>query len=101
MAIQRALKPLRRVKMKLLMKASLMAALAASVIPASSVTAGPRWYREVVYYGPRPAAPISPHQPPTTSRDIVGWDRYYCDGTVRSYGNVTGDFEQYEYGDCT
>ncbi len=87
--------------MKLFIKASLLAAVAVAMVPISSVSSGPRWYREIVYYGPLPAPPSSPHQPPSTTREIVGWDRYYCDGTVRSYGNVTGDSEQYEYGDCT
>lgn len=91
--------------MKRFAQVSLIAALALSSIPTVS-SAGPRFYRETVYYNTVYSAPPSPipHDPsPMPSegnRIAVGWDRYYCDGSVRSYGQQTGDFEDYEIGTC-
>lgn len=89
--------------MKRFVRASLIAALAISSIPAAS-TAAPRWYLERVYFGPEYGSGTSPFPGPgptpggTETRTIVGWTRYYCDGTYRSFGQETGEFEDYETG---
>lgn len=89
--------------MKRFAHVSLIVVLALSSIPAVS-TATPRFYRETIFYGtvyaPSPS-PFPEPSPITGNRVEVGWIRYYCDGTVRSFGTETGDFEDYEFGDCT
>ena len=84
--------------MKRFAQVSLIAFLALSSIPTVS-SAGPRFYRETIYYEYEYYA--SPdHSPQPGVRVEAGWDRYYCDGTVRSFGHQTGDFETYEIGTC-
>ncbi|PHY17260.1 hypothetical protein CSW59_19740 [Caulobacter sp. BP25] len=91
--------------MKRFVRASLIVALAISSIPALS-NAGPRFYRERIYYDMAYSPGTSPFPGPgptpggSSTRVEVGWDRYYCDGTVRSFGQQTGDFEDYEIGTC-
>ncbi len=84
--------------MKRFVRASLIVALAISSIPAVS-TALPRFYRETIYYEYLYEA--SPgHSPSTGERVEVGWDRYYCDGTVRSFGQRSGYSEDSVFGTC-
>ena len=91
--------------MKRFAQVSLIVVLALSSIPTVS-SAGPRFYRETIYYSTVYVPGTSPFPPPgptpwgTDQRVAVGWDRYYCDGSVRSYGQQTGDFEDYEIGTC-
>lgn len=84
--------------MKRLFQVSLIAALALSSIPMSS-NAGPRFYRETIYYNYEyfhtPGHGLQPGE-----RVEVGWVRYYCDGTIRSFGQETGEFEDFEFGTC-
>ncbi len=89
--------------MKHFIRASLIVALAISSIPAVS-TAGPRWYRETVFFNTVYTPGTSPFPGPgptpggTEHREMVGWIRYYCDGTLRQFGQETGEFEDYETG---
>lgn len=88
-------------------RTSLIVALAISSIPAVSA-AVPRFYRETIYYStvydqgtsPFPGSNPGPTPWGSETRVEVGWDRYYCDGTVRSFGQQTADFEDYEIGTC-
>lgn len=98
--------------------ASLMAVLAISSIAAptaavpttatAAVTspAALPFYRETLFYSTEYSQPFPSGEPgptpwPTSERIMVGWHRYYCDGTVRTYGYETGDYEDYTFGDCT
>lgn len=85
--------------MKRFVQVSLIAAtLALSMVPTVS-TALPRFYRETIFYDMRYYAGPG-HTPSPGVRVEVGWHRYYCDGTVRTFGSMTGDFEDYEFGTC-
>ena len=104
--------------MKRFVQASLMAVLVISSIPAPTAAmpvaaaaaasaATVSWYRETVFYSTEYGPGTSPFPGPgptpggTETRTIVGWHRYYCDGSVRTYGTETGDYEDYYFGDCT
>lgn len=87
--------------------AAMPVAAAAAAMPAVAAAATPRWYRETVFYsmeygpGTLPFPGPGPTPGGTETRTMVGWHRYYCDGTVREYGIETGDYEDYYFGDCT